>query len=135
MQVKLIKVLELKTLSERIKDLKLPLKLMYKLSKFFEAVEKESDFYSTQVRKILDEYAEKDEHGAFIHPKEDDPASIQIKPNCTAIVVKLLNELLAVEATLPDFNLTFEEAEQLNLSMNEFNALLPFIEEEKEDSK
>lgn len=135
MQVKLIKVLELKTLSERIQDLKLPLKLMYKLSKFFEAVEKESDFYSTQVRKILDEYAEKDEHGDFIHPKEDDTTSIQIKPNCTTIVAKLLNELLAVEVTLPDFSLTFEEAEQLNLSMNEFNALLPFIEEEKEDSK
>lgn len=134
MQVKISQILNLQKLSTKLGELKLPLRLMYRLSKFFEGVEKELEFYRTRSQKIFDEYAEKDEKGNIVYTNMNDTPSVKIKPECIAIVAKLFNELTELEVQLPDFHLTFEEAELLDLSMNEFNALLPFIDIEKEDS-
>jgi hypothetical protein len=135
MQIKLSTVVALKEIGTQIGDLKLPLKLTYKLVKFFNSINSEADFYTSRVQKLLGEYAEKDAQGNFIHPNEDDPSSVQLKPNTKEVMLQALNELLDLEVTIPDFLLTMEEAEQLNLSVNEFSLMMPFIQEEKEDSK
>lgn len=135
MQIKMSSVVGLKDIGPKIGELRLPLKLTYKLVKFFNSINTEADFYTSSVQKLLDEYAEKDEQGNFIHPKEDDPSSVQLKPNTQEVMLQALNELLNLDVTIPDFLLTMEEAEQLNLSVNEFSLMMPFIQEEKEDSK
>ena len=127
MTIKLTKLVDLQGLSSKVKTQRLSVKLMYKLSKFFAAVDPEVEFYRTRLNEIIELYAERDENGNPV--PTDNGTGVKIQQDKLEECQKELDELLALEVEFPDIKFTLEEIEPLNLSFEEFNLLLPFLEE------
>lgn len=127
MKVKMSRLLGIQELYERFKEQKMPIKTTYKVSKLFSAIAPELDWYSTQVAEIVNVYAEKNENG--IPKLTESGDGVQIAKEHLETVQSKFNELWGVDVELPDIKFTLEELEGMDLSVEDFNKFLPFIEE------
>ena len=117
------------TLSNIISQ-KLPFFLAYKFSKLAKIVDENIQFYSTSLKQIIDEYAEKDEEGNILHD-ENNPDMIKVKSTFVEEFQQKVEELSNVEVTdeVPTF--TFSDLEdKIELTTQEVLALMPVIREE-----
>ena len=89
----------------------LPIKLVYKLTKFFEVVNKE---------------AELDEDGKFA--RSDDGLRKKKKKDRLTVCEEKLQELANLEVEAPDIKFSMDELPE-GLSVQELSYLIPFIEE------
>lgn len=121
------RLLGIQELYERFKEQKMPIKTTYKVSKLFSAIAPELDWYSTQVAEIVNVYAEKNENGTPKLLESGD--GVQIAKENLEIVQSKFNELWGVDVELPDIKFTLEELEGMDLSVEDFNKFLPFVEE------
>lgn len=103
----------------------LPVRTLYKLSKLSKTVSEEMEFYRDKMRSIIMEYAEKDEDG---NPTQEN-GNVKIVPEKITDCNNEIGELLALEIELPDIVFSLDELEKLDLSLEDFNKLLPFIDE------
>lgn len=103
----------------------MPIKLSYKFSKIFDSIETDYQFFFSQLKKILDKYAEKDENGNFIQNEEHIP----LRKETLELAEKALNDLYETEIALPKITFTLDELEGLDIKPFELKMLLPFIEE------
>lgn len=127
MKTTMSNILDLNALYPKIKDKKFSIKTSYKFSKLFKAVSGEYDYYTNEVRNIVNRYAERDEDGNPISTK--DGTGVQIARESVSIAQKELNELLSIEVEIPDITFTIEELDSSELTVEDFNYLLPFVEE------
>ena len=127
MKISMEKVLDLKALYETICKQSMPIKLSYKFSKLYTPILSEADFFSKEMNKIVDEYAEKDESGR-IQPTQDGKG-VQIKSGCMQKVQEKITELNEIEVDVGDIQFTLEELSGLELSLEQVNLLMPFINE------
>jgi len=127
MVVKITKTLELRNIQNKIKSQNLPIKTAYKFSKLFASVDTEADFYGQKLQEIINTYAEKDEAGNPIPTDNND--GVKIQKELLSECQEKLNELFQLDVELPDIKFTLNELESLEISVDEFSALLPFIEE------
>lgn len=97
----------------------------YQLNKLFSALEKESNFYKENLRKIIDEYAEKDSEGNPVQTEE----GLKIREDSIQEVNDKLNELLNVEIEVPDIFIEMKALENVNITLDQLNLLSPFIKE------
>ena len=110
-----------------IKAQTLPVKTTYKMAKLFAALDNENKFYIEELKKIIANFAEKDEEG---NPKlTEDGTGFQIRKDCIDECQAAFNELCSIEVDLPDIKFNLEELESLNLNIEQINLFLPFIEE------
>lgn len=123
--MKLSAIENLYSILKSFQEKELPIKLAYKFSKIFSAIEADYQFFFSQLRKILDKYAEKDENGEFIQNE----GTIPFKKDCFELAEKALNDLYETEITLPKVMFTLDELEGIDIKPFELKALLPFIEE------
>lgn len=123
--MKLSSIENLYTILKSFQEKEMPIKLSYKFSKIFDSIESDYQFFFSQLRKILDKYAEKDEEGNFIQKD----GHIPLKKETFDLAEKALNDLYETEITLPKITFTLDELEELNIKPFELKALLPFIEE------
>ena len=128
MQLKIIDIINLLPLYGTIKDLVLPIKTSYKLSKLFKALNKENEFYKDSMNKLINEYSVKDNQGKPLMTND----GVKIQESRLNECQEKVNELLEWEVTIPDIKFAVEELEKMNLSMESFMLLENFIEEEKE---
>lgn len=105
----------------------LPIKTVYKLTKFFEVVKKESEFYREELVKILNKYAERDEEGKVVLTNEGQ--SIKIQQEFLTECEEKLQELADLEVDNPNITFKIEELPEEGISVQELNFLMPFIEE------
>lgn len=127
MQIKMAKVLNLNPIYQKIKAQVIPVKTAYKFSKLFSVLDKEAHFYSEELNKLIMEYAERDETGA---PKMiDNGTGVQLQKEYIKLVQEKCNELWNLDVDVPDVNFTLEELDKLELSIEEFDLLFPFITE------
>lgn len=124
--MKLSSIENLYTALKSFQEKEMPIKLSYKFSKIFSSIESDYQFFFSQLRKILDKYAEKDENGEFIQNE----GTIPFKKDCFELAEKALNDLYETEITLPKVTFTLDELEGIDIKPFELKALLPFIEEE-----
>lgn len=109
---------------------KLPFFLAYKFSKLAKIVDENIQFYSTSLKQIIDEYAEKDEEGNILHD-ENSPDMIKVKSTFVEEFQQKVEELQNVEIAdeIPTF--TFSDLEdKIELTTQEVLALIPVIREE-----
>lgn len=125
--MKMSKILDLQELYPKISSQQLPIATTYKLTKLFNAVNSESEFYSTNLNKIISEYGQKDENGNFL--LTDDKKGVKVSPEKIPEVEQKLQELWNIEVDLPKITFKLSELEKVELSVQEFNNLLPFIED------
>lgn len=127
MTVTMTRVLNLQSLYPRIKEQVLPIRTTYKLTKLFNAIDDEAKFYSSELNKIIDTYAEKDESGRPV-PTEDG-TGVKLQKDSVVEAQAKITELWNLEVELPDQKFSIDELEKIDLSIEEFNMLLPFIED------
>lgn len=109
---------------------KLPFSLAYKFSKLAKIVDENIQFYSTSLKQLIDEYAEKDEEGNILHD-ENNPDMIKVEFTLVEEFQQKVEELSNVEVAdkVPTF--TFSDLEdKIELTTQEVLALMPIIREE-----
>ncbi len=122
MTLKITKALDLEAFKSQINKQKVPIKLAFKFSKLFSQIEESTNFYREKLQEIIDTYAERDENGDMV--PASDGTGVQIQ-ECQ----EQLNELTSLEVEVPDITFTLDELEPFNLSIEQFDVLLPFITE------
>ena len=123
--IQMYEALSAKALFDKISQEKLPIKTAYKLSKIYEALEKELKFYYDSIAKISQEFAICDEGG---NPIIED-GGVRIDPDKMEECQERLNELsiLTLEIDFPHLNL--DELDFLSLSLADMRVLTKFITE------
>lgn len=127
MKLKMSNVLAMQSIYPKLKDQVMPISITYKLARLFNSFQESSEFYSTELSKIITKYSEKDEEGNPI-PLEYG-VGVKIQQEYLVEAQEKLNELLRLEVDVPDITFTLRELESVQLSLDEFNQLLPFIQD------
>ena len=100
-------------------------RLSLKLLKFKKATEAEADLYAERYKRILQSCAQTDESGAFARSGD---GNILLKKTRTEDYCSQLQELDEAESDVA-FSLTEAEAEEMKLTLEEFEVILDFITE------
>lgn len=127
MQIKMTDILNLNSIYTKIKNKSFSVKTTYRMSKLFSVVTKEAEYYSNELNELISKYADRDENGGFIPAGKD---GVQIKKEYIDTVQSQLNDLLNLEVDVPDVQFSIEDLESGNLTVDEFNILMPFIKDE-----
>lgn len=126
--MKMIDALNFLEAYSSIKNKPLKINIIYKLSKCFEACEKERDFYKQQLANILNKYAKKDENGNFIYT--DEKTGILINESQQEAWEKELSELLTLDININEkYFIKITDIADLELDIETFNKIKPFIVE------
>lgn len=108
-----------------VKDRKLSLKILYKLSTLAKAIDEKTTFYREKFQEILKEYGELDENGNLI-PTEDGNG-IKVKPGTEQECVMKINELQMLDVDIPEIKFDIEDFGDIELTMEVFNLITPFL--------
>lgn len=106
-------------------DKKMPVKTSYKIMKIIKAIEEEEVFFANKMQEIINEYGEKDENGNYIQTGEN---SIKIKDGKIEECNAKINELNSIEIKIPDYKISLDELELIELSPKELYLLDSIIE-------
>ena len=126
MKIKMWQVLSILGIYDKIKESRVPAKVAYKFNKLCLALNNDAEFYRTELNKIVQQYGEKNEDGSFVFL---DGGSIKIKAEVYDDAKREINNLDGLEVDAPDIKFTVDELDGLQLSIEDFNRMLPFIEE------
>lgn len=110
---------------EEVKNAKLSFKVLYKLSNLAKAIDEKTLFYREKLQEVLKEYAELDEAGNFI-PTENGNG-IKIKIGTENDCMTKINELQSLEVELPDIKFDIEDFGDIELTMEIFSLVTPFL--------
>lgn len=124
--MKMYEILAVQDFYPSVQDQKMPIKTIYKLTRLGRKIEEELEFYQKEFQKIINDYALK-ENGQLVY--SDDLTSIRIIPGKEEECAKKITELRELEVPLDDFKFDIDEFENLNLTISQMSAILPFITE------
>lgn len=110
---------------DEVRNAKIPLKLAFKLSNLIKAINEKTEFYREELQKILYEYGELDENGNII--PTDDGRGVRVKPGTEIECMTKVNELQSLEIELPDITFDIEEFGDIELTLDVFNIITPFL--------
>ena len=127
MTTKLINIINFENFHAEVKDKKLPLKTLYKLSLLTKTYTEKLEFYQEQFRNIMLTHGEKDAEGNFVTVGTD---GIRIKQGEEQECYTKLAELQNLEVEMPDVVFTIEEFDGIELTLEIFNFIMPFLKEE-----
>lgn len=127
--MKLSELFQLSQLEPKIKDKKMSIKTTYKFTRLFKEIEEQVNFFNETLSNLIKEYGKRDENGEFVLTENKSGIMVQEDryDECMAKVQEL-NELEPELTYIPSFKL--EELDNLELSIDDLNLLMPFIEEE-----
>lgn len=109
----------------KIKDLSFPIKTSYSLAKLGQALEKEIPFYDSEISKIINTYGERDENGNLVQIEN---GNIKIQSEKIDECAQKMNELGELQVGIECEKIPLERLGDIELSVQELNALLPIIE-------
>lgn len=114
-------------LYQEISGFKLPIQVVYKLSRLRKEIEFHISFYKENVQKILSECAELDEQGL---PRQlENGNGVMLKPDCIEKCIKQIEELGALAIDIPDIYFSILDFDGVEISMQSFEIIAPFIKE------
>lgn len=122
--MKMYEVIALQEFCALTANKKMPIKTTYKLSRLIRRIEEESQFYQKQFTNIINEYGLK-ENEQLVYT--DDGLSIKIIPGKEEECANKITELRELEVDI-DITFEIEELETLELTVAQFNLILPLIE-------
>lgn len=125
MTLKMNEIINFNYFYEEVKTKKLPLRVLYKLSILAKAIDEKTAFYREKFQEILQEYAEKDADGNFI--PTDDGNGIRIRVGTEQDCMTKVNELQSIDVELPDIKFDIGDFGDIELTMEIFNLVTPFI--------
>lgn len=126
MIVKMNQILSFCSFMENFKEAKVPLKTAYKINKLLQKMEVEKTFYQKSFSDIIQTYGKKDANGNYIFSQ--DGVSIEIKEELREECVSKVIELENLEIEIEDIFFSIDELDFLNLTIQDMNSLMPFIQ-------
>lgn len=127
MKIKMYQILEFENLYNKLKDFKMSIKTAYKLSKLVREVDNEKMFYQTKLASIIDSYGEKDSDGNFV--LTEDKTGVQVKKGEIEKCQKEIVELSNLDVEISGIEISIEELENFELTLQDMEILMPFIKE------
>jgi hypothetical protein len=127
MIVKMYQILEFENFYNKIKEVKMPIKTAYKFSRLAREIDNERIFYQTKIQSIIEAYGEKDEKGNFILTQ--DKTGVQIKEAELNKCQKEVVELSQLDIEISGIDISIEELDNFELTLQDMNILMPFIKE------
>lgn len=127
MQLKMQEITNFSSFYNTVKNQKLSMKTAYKLAQLARAIETEMEFYREKLQTIIHAYGQIDENGQPI--PTDDGAGIKLRPGTEQECFAAMNDLQNFEVTLPDISFTLEDFNNVELTVTEMDALMPFLAE------
>lgn len=125
MTIRMYEIINFNYFYNEIKTAKLPFKVLFKLSSLAKAIDEKTEFYREKIQEILHEYGEHDEQGNLI-PTEDGNG-IKLIPGSEAECSAKVNELQMIDVELPNISFTIEEFDGIEMTMEIFNLIRPFV--------
>ena len=127
MQLKMQNILNFTSFYDVVKSQKLPIKTAYHLAQLATAIDKELQFYREKLQAIVQEYGEMDESGQ-LKPTADG-SGIILRPGTESECYAAMQELQDLEIELPNIQFDISEFDNVELTMAELGAIIPFIKE------
>lgn len=127
MTIKMYQVFKVLDIYKRVKELTVSAKVAYKFNKLCIGLNNDANFYQGEVDKLIQQYADREEDGSV---KKSEDGGVKIQADKVEAVQKEINNLWDLEVDAPDVQFTIEELDDLKLSIEDFNAMLPFIKED-----
>ena len=127
MTLKMFNIIDFASFYTEVKSTKLPLKTLFKLSNLSKAIEDKLEFYQEHFQAILKEYGELDENNNLI--PTDDGRGIKVRPGTEMDCMEKINELQSLEIELPDILFDIEEFGDIELTLEIFNIITPFLKQ------
>lgn len=125
--MKLSQVSNLLRVCNTLQDKPLAVKTAYKFAKIKAKLQEDEEFYSTKLQEIIAKYGKTDDNGNYV--MAEDGSSIRIKEGMIKDCQKAIEELESIEVELPDIKFTLEELDKLDLTLNQMELFINFIEE------
>ena len=120
MILKMSQISALEGLREKFFSASFPLKTAYKVTRLFEAGEKEYNFYIIRLREIIDKYSQKNEDGT---PKmTEDGGNVLILPEKIEDCHKELSELENLEFGI--YNITDSRLDSMRFDLDPIEAII-----------
>lgn len=101
------------------------IKLQYKFLKIKQSINAEAEIYQEQLFSNCLKFFEKDENN---QPILSSAGGYKIIPEKIEECNRVLSQLNRVEVQIPDIYFSLDELEKLNLSFEELEILMPFIQ-------
>ena len=122
--MKLIEAINFLTFYDEVKSRNTDFTIAYKLAKISRRAEEERTFYVDTLRRILDDYGQKDEQGNLV--MDETGNNVKIKPECITDCNKAIQSLADVEVKeMP--TLSFEDLKGLSISPELAALVVPFV--------
>lgn len=127
MTITLSKLIHFSQFYNEVKATKIPVKTAYKLNKLATAIDGQNMFYGEQLNLILGDCADRSEDGNYI--QTNDNIGVKILDDKKQEFIERVNELLLFEVELPDITFDIEEFGNIELTMESFNLITPFLKD------
>lgn len=124
MKIKRSECLNIINLIKKLKDKVFNIETQYKFLLINKQCEQEEELYSQQLQFIIDKYGEKDDSNNLIY---NESGGIKIQTESQSECLKLIKQLEKSDASFPEIYFTFEELDNLDLTLSELQTLEPFI--------
>lgn len=123
--MKMSELLAFKHFYEEHSNLLISVKLAYKMAKIYRIASEEREFYSNQIRQLVEKIAVRNELNEIVFSENGD---VKIPPESTEEFTKKIEELNNLTI---DCNVTFslDEFDEVKLTPSDLTSLLPFIQE------
>ena len=126
MKIKMEQAFRLNEICKKFAEQLLPIKTSYRVAKTALALEQEILFCRAQYTKYLNLYAQTDEDGNFI---TNSLGGIMVKEGMEEESKQKFEELDNLEIEIPEFELTLEELDGVEITVADMAVLVPFIKE------
>lgn len=127
MTINLSKLIHFSKFYNEVKATRIPVKTAYKLNKLVLAIDEQNKFYGEQLNLILADCADHDENGNYI--PTNDSVGVKIIDRKQSEFISRINELLLLEVEVPDISFDIDEFGNIELTMESFNIITPFLKD------
>lgn len=128
MKLTMTEGLQFVELYNKIKDTSLPIKVAFTLNKIYKEMENDINFYNEKLGEIIQKYGQKDDNGNPVF--SSDGTMIEIIPELREECLEKQKEINSLEIEVPDYSISIDDLEKINLTVSELNPLMPFIKNE-----
>lgn len=123
MKVKLIDLMQINQIFEKLYDKPLSVKTSYKLMKFAESIQKDIQFFKQNIADLIEKYGEKDKDGNLILVDDN----YKIEKDHIEDFNAQYREIQEVEAEIKNFKLSLDELKGVKLTPAELFIIKDFI--------
>lgn len=109
---------------EKLSEKTFDISTQYKFILLKKEIEKDGEIIDEQLDIVLNRYAEKNEQGKIIYT---DDGGVKVKEELAEECLKKIEEIQTQKIQLPDVYFSFDELDDLGLTLEELSVLEPFI--------